>query len=151
MRKGQGKSVRPVTLTFDQAADAWWEAQATALSLNTQSAYRASLKCLRKVWGPRRLDYIKVNQVAEPIREMEADGRKGWTIKGCLTVAGRVFDYAGRRLDWRGNNPVSELDPSERPSNDEGEHINFTRDQLTGVIRQAAAKTKIIGPIEPQD
>ena len=144
-RKGRGEKVKPVRLSFDQAATAWWDAQASALSPNTRNAYGASLKRLRKAWGSRRLDNIDVNAVAELIRSMQDEGRKTWTIKGVLTVVGRVFDYSSRRLGWHGNNPVRELESSERPSDDQPERVNFTSDQLKAVLREAAAKTKIVG------
>ncbi|MEZ5076967.1 MAG: site-specific integrase [Solirubrobacterales bacterium] len=138
-RKGRGEKVRPVRVTFNEAADAWWEAQASALSLNTQNAYRASLNRLRKVWGDRKLDNIGPDTVAALVREMQAEGRRSWTIKGALTVVGRVFDYSARRLGWHGSNPVRELEASERPSDDQPERVNFSRDQLRAVLRAAAA------------
>jgi integrase len=144
-RKGRGEKVKPVKLSFDQGATAWWDAQASSLSPNTRNAYGASLKRLRKAWGSRRLDNIDVNAVAELIRGMEDEGRKAWTIKGVLTVVGRVFDYSSRRLGWHGTNPVRELESSERPSDDQPERVNFTSAQLKAVLREAAAKTKIVG------
>ncbi|HET7445821.1 MAG TPA: tyrosine-type recombinase/integrase [Solirubrobacterales bacterium] len=56
-----------------------------------------------------------------------------------MTVVGRVFDYSSRRLGWHGTNPVRELESSERPSDDQPERVNFSRDQLRGVLRAAAA------------
>ncbi len=138
-RKGRGEKVRPVRVTFNEAADAWWQAQASSLSPNTQNAYSASLKRLRKAWGERKLDNLDVNSVAALVRDMQAEGRRSWTIKGCLTVVGRVFDYSSRRLGWHGSNPVRELEASERPSDDQPERVNFSRDQLRAVLRAAAA------------
>lgn len=138
-RKGRGEKVRPVRVTFDEAADAWWEAQASSLSPNTQNAYRSSLKRLRSVWGARKLDDIGPDTVAALVREMQTEGRKAWTIKGALTVVGRIFDYSSRRLGWHGSNPVRELEASERPSDDQPERVNFSRSQLRAVLRAAAA------------
>lgn len=119
-RKGRGEKVRPnPRLRFGDAADKWWDGQAVKLRSATQSAYGASLKRLRARWDRARLDEITPANVADYITAMEGDGLKGWTLRGDMTVLGRVFDYATRHLGWAGTNPARGLDRSERPKSDE--------------------------------
>ena len=68
---------------------------------------------------------------------MQARGYKAWTIRGVLTVSGRVFDFAGRRLGWAGQNPVRQLDRSERPRSDQKERRVLTRKELAELIEAA--------------
>jgi integrase len=118
-KKGRGEIVQPnPRLRFGDAADAWWEAQAMKLRKSTQNAYGASLTHLRAEWGTTRLDAITASGVADFIGRLERAGYKGWTLRGHLTVLGRVFAYAIRYLDWHGANPVPTLDKSERPKSD---------------------------------
>src|SRR4051812_35458096 len=110
-RKARGEKVRPrPNLRFGEAADAWWTEKALKLRPNTINAYGASLKHLRERWGRTRLDDLGVSAVARFVSDMEARGYAGWTIKGALTVLGRIFDHAARHGGWHGSNPVRQLD-----------------------------------------
>ena len=75
-----------------------------------------------------------MSSVARFISEMEAKGYKGWTIKGALTVLGRIFDHASRHLGWAGQNPVRQLDRDERPKADEREKRILSADELGGLL-----------------
>jgi integrase len=134
-RKGRGEQVRPnPRLRFAEGADLWWEAKATKLRPATQSAYGASLKHLRQRWGNARLDDITVADVARFVSDMEAHGYAGWTIKGALTVLGRIFDHATRHHGWHGANPVRGLDRDERPRSDEREKRILSADELDKLL-----------------
>lgn len=134
-RRGRGERVRPSPkLTFGDAADKWWAAQAVKLRPATQSAYRASLKRVRAAWGRTRLDDITVGMVAAFVSDMERLGYRGWTIKGQLTVTSRVFSYAIRHLGWLGSSPVAQLDKGERPRSDQRDKRVLTSDELARLL-----------------
>lgn len=58
---------------------------------------------------------ITPGDVARYVSTKQAEGLKGWTIEGQMTVLGRIFDHAARHLGWHGTNPVRGLDRDERP------------------------------------
>lgn len=66
-------------------------------------------------------------------------GYKTWTIRGVLVPAGRIFDFARRRLGWAGTNPVRDLDRGERPAHEAKDRRILTRDELAKVIAAADA------------
>jgi len=122
-------------MTFNAAADAWWEARIVKLRPQTQATYASALKHLRTEFGRRRLTDITAADVARFISAQQrvqrgtrtrANGEKiavigyrGWTVKGHLTALSGVFRYAGRHLAFTGVNPVTQLDHVERPSLDD--------------------------------
>ena len=66
---------------------------------------------------------------------------KGWTIKGHLTVASAVFDFAARHLGLVGVNPVSLLDRVERlPSGDERAERILSGDELARLLGAVDAR-----------
>lgn len=67
------------------------------------------------------------------------EGYKAWSVRRALVIAGRVFDFARRRLNWAGSNPVRELDKSERPTHEGKERRILSRDELKAVIAAAAS------------
>lgn len=145
-RMGHGKRVVPApTLTFAQAAERWQQSQLATLRPATQAAYTSSLRThLLPRWGRRRLDSIDVDDVARLVSELHDAGRKAWTIRGNLTVAGRVFDFARRRLGWAGENPVRALDKSERPRSDQRERRVLTGDELERLLDAADDRHRTI-------
>lgn len=138
-RMGKGARVAPAPrLTFGEAVERWQEAQAASLRPATQATYSASLRThLLPRWERRRLDSIDVDDVARLIEDMRTVGRKAWTIRASLTVAGRVFDFARRRLGWAGQNPVRLLDRSERPRSDQRERRVLEGEELERLIGAA--------------
>jgi integrase len=106
-------------LRFDAAADVWWQARALKLRPATQSAYSACLIHLRATFARRRMTDITPSDVAAYVTAKQAEGLKGWTIKGRLTVLSSVYSYAARHLGLVGVNPCSLLDRVERPSSDD--------------------------------
>jgi len=121
-------------LTFNLAADRWWAAQAVALRPATQDAYRYGLAHLRRAFGNRRLDTLDVDDIARYVADKHTAGLRAWTVRGHLTVAGRVFEYAQRRLGWAGSNPVRRLDKRERPASDQAERRVLTGDELERLL-----------------
>lgn len=164
-RKGRGERVAPnPRVTFEVAAETWFTAQASNLRPATRDVYRSHLDThLLPVFGRRRLDSIDVDEIARLVARMSTgeyraeveqrmkggkrrrkpavtvadDGYRGWTIRGMLTVAGRVFEYAQRRMRWSGQNPVRLLDNGERPRSDQRERRILTRDELERLLTAA--------------
>lgn len=117
-RRARGEAVTAdPRLTFNDAADAWWEARVSRLRPGTQRAYAVGLKHLRAHFGTQRMARITPTDVAVYV---SAKGDlKGWTVKGHLTVLSAVFKYAIRHLGVTAPNPVGMLDRVERPSTDD--------------------------------
>ncbi len=146
-RMGRGERVAPSpTLTFGEAAERWRESQVEALRPATRAAYGAHLRThLLPRWERRRLDTLTVDDVARVIEEMRATGHaKAWTIRGVLVVAGRVFDFASRRLGWAGANPVRQLDRRERPAGDQAERRVLTGEELGRLIAAAPERVRLL-------
>ncbi len=155
-RMGRGERVAPrYDLTFADAAERYLAAQ-TALRPATVATYTTAINThLLPAWGRLRLDRIDVDAVARLVERMqtveyraEVDRRLGrpesrkvgyepWAIRGALVPAGRVFDFARRRLSWAGINPVRQLDRSERPRLRDRERRILSREELVRLIHAA--------------
>ncbi len=132
-------------LTFRAATEAWWDARAVRLRPSTQSAYGASRKHLLRHFGTQRMTTISASDVARYVARKQAEGRKGWTIKGDLTVLSSVFSYAVRHLGLTVQNPVSLLDRVERPSTaDQKEARVLTPSELQRLIAAVDARHRLI-------
>ena len=116
-RKGRGERVQPnPRLRFGEAADAWLVGQVAELRPATRAIYSNAIEThLRPRWGRRRLDTITVEDVAGLVRELREEGKAEWTIAGVVKAANRAFKFAKRCMNWHGQNPVLELEKSERP------------------------------------
>jgi hypothetical protein len=120
-RIGRGERIAPRhSLTFAEAAERCMEAQ-TALRPATVAAYASAINThLLPAWGKQRLDRIDVDAVARLVETMRTadyrnrvetrlrrrlSGKAGYeprAIRGVLVPAGRIFDFARRRLGWAG-------------------------------------------------
>jgi integrase len=116
-RKGKGERVQPnPRLRFDEAASGWLGGQVAELRPATRAIYGNAVdNHLLPRWGRRRLDSITVEDVAALVHELRAEGKAEWTISGILKAANRTFKFARRRMDWHGQNPVTEPERGERP------------------------------------
>jgi integrase len=81
---------------------------------------------------------------AKAKKKRPASGYRSWTIRGVLTPAGRVFDFARRRMDWAGTNPVRDLDRSERPQIGQRERRILSHEELGRVLGVATEPYKTI-------
>ena len=112
-RIGRGERVAPSKLTFADYADTWLDGQEGRLRPTTHALYETYVRVhVKPRLGRRRLQAITVNDVAALIGEMqkgvryiERDGRviretggayAAWTIRGVVTVLGRVMGSAAR-------------------------------------------------------
>jgi integrase len=138
-RMGKGQRVAPIhNLTFAVASERYLKSAESSLRPATVALYSSALRNhLVPVWGKRKLDAITVDDVARLIESMQKAGKKAWTIRGVLTVAGRTFDYSSRRLGWAGQNPVRALDRSERPRSDQRDRRILDSEELGKLIDAA--------------
>ena len=140
--------------------------QGATLRPATQAAYRTALDThLMPAWGRMRLDRIDVDTVAALVERMQTasyraelerrhglrrpegerqTGYSAWTIRGVLVPAGRIFDFARRRMDWAGTNPVRDLDRGERPRSQERERRILSRDELMALLDAAEEPYKTL-------
>lgn len=122
-------------LTFNMAADAWWEVRSPNVRPTTQATYTSSLKHLRRRFGRARLVDICPADVAEFVTAQHEVGFKGWTIRGQLTVLSAVYKHASRHLGFVGTNPIASLDRLERPGiGDERPKRVLTTDELRRLL-----------------
>lgn len=155
-RMGRGQRVTPrYDLTFAEAAERYMAAQVT-LRPATVATYSSALTThLLPAWGRLRLDRIDVDVVARLVERMQtgdyraeveqrlkrpASGKPGyrpWAVRGVLVPAGRIFDFARRRLGWAGTNPVRALDRAERPRLTPRDRRILSRDELARLIAVA--------------
>ena len=115
-RKGKGQAVQPnPRLRFGEAADRWLAEQVSELRPATQASYRNSVEVhLRPRWARTRLDAITVDDAARLVRELRAERKAEWTISTILRAASRIFQFARRRMNWHGENPLAGLENGER-------------------------------------
>ncbi len=142
--RGEDYATNP-RLGFTEASEAWWDAHHWRIRPATQNAYGAGLKHLRKHFGPQRLSRITPAEVAGYIAAKQAEGLKGWTIRGHLTVLGSVFNYAARYLGHREPNPVALLERRERPSiEDEKPKRILSSDELARLIEAVPVQHRLL-------
>ena len=145
-RMGRGERVAPIpNLTFGDVAERWEQSQAASLRPATRAAYGSSLRVhLLPAWRNRKLDSLTVDDVARLIESMQGRDYKAWTIRGVLTPAGRIFDFAIRRLGWAGQNPVRLLDRSERPASDSKSRRVLAGGELAALLEAAEDRYALI-------
>ena len=138
-RMGRGERVSPQPrLTFAQAAERYLESAAATLRPRTVESYGSQLRThLLPRWSGRRLDSLTVDDVARLVEDMRAEGKRAWTIRGALVVAGRVFEFARRRLGHAGENPVRSLERSERPASDQRDRRILDHGELSRLLGAA--------------
>lgn len=130
-------------LTFDAAADLWLEARVKHMRPGTQSAYKASLKHLRRHFGRQRMSSITPADVAGYVAGKK--DLKGWTVKGHLTVLSTLYRYAIRHLGLTTPNPVAMLDKMERPNTDDKKVARvLTPVELSGLIGAVSSRHRLI-------
>jgi integrase len=116
-RRGRGEVLsRDARLRFGDAADQWLNGPVLDLRASTQAGYQNAVDLhLRPRYGNHRLDGITADDLATMVREMRDHGKSEATILVVLGVAGRIYKFAARRLNWSGVSPTSLMLASERP------------------------------------
>lgn len=116
-RRGRGDTIAPDSrIRLGEAADLWLAGPVLDLGESTQAGYTNAVEQhLRPRFGGRRLDSISADDLASLVRELRALGKSEATIAVVLGVAGRIYKFAARRLNWTGTNPTTLMLSSERP------------------------------------
>jgi len=140
----RGERVAPSKATFSQFSDEWLEGQKPRLRPKTQELYGSYLRLhVKPRLGRLRLGEVTVDDVARLITEMERDGYAAWTIRGVLTVLGRVLGAAERRGLTAGN-PVRRLERGERPKVQRREFPSLDREAIGRLISSAPEKYRTL-------
>lgn len=138
-------------LTFNQAADAWRAERVVRLRPTTQAGYDYHLERLRGRFGKRRMTDITADDLARFVRDEQAQGRKGWTIKGSLTVFNGVHRHACRHLGLATENPSKLLDSVERPGTaDEKAKRVLTDDELARLLANVGDEYRLLFDLAAQ-
>ena len=116
-RRSRGEQVETNNrLRFSDVATKWLHGPVQDLRPRTEECYRNAVeRHLLPRFGARRLDRISPDDLAELVRAERDRGISESTIVIVVGVLNRIYRYAGRRLGWRGVNPVSLMLASERP------------------------------------
>jgi integrase len=108
-------------LTFEAAANLWWESKAPDLRPASVAIYSAHLRHLRRHFGKTRLTAIGSGSVVVWLARAKREGTAPRSLRKRLAILGAIFNYATRHLGHTGPNPVRALEASERPKLDESE------------------------------
>jgi len=140
-----GELVLTPSLTFAEVAARWladFEAKVAAgvRRERTLEIYRNQLqRHLLPRLGRRRLHLITTDELAELIKDLQAQGLAPWTVRGIMVPLGCVFGYAVRRGHLV-QNPLRRLEPDERPHPGPREQRVLTQDELRRLL--AACPTR---------
>jgi integrase len=126
-------------LRFGEAADRWLEGPVADLRESTRAGYQNAVNShLRPRFGTRRLDAVVADDLARLVRDMRAHGKSEATIAVAVSVVGRIYKFAARRLGWQGTNPIALMLASERPKVSLAKrHPIFTPEQIEETIAAA--------------
>ena len=121
---------------FADVAEEWF--RKLNVGERTRESYESHLRIhLLPRIGSRRIGTITVDDVADVIAELRAEGKAGWTQKGVLTTLSSVMKYAARR-GFIPFNPVSKLEKQERPKVRPREIRDLEQDEVTRVLTAVA-------------
>jgi integrase len=149
-RVNRGERVAPSRLTLAEYGERWITRQRSRLRPGTLERYEALLHLhLEPRLGRRQLHSLTVEDVADLIADLEAgnryvtrDGRTvkvtgkpyaAWTIRGCLTVLGRLLGSAVRE-GLIPENPVRRLERGERPRVERRQFPSLDREAISKLI-----------------
>jgi integrase len=90
--------------------------------------------------GRRGIDSIDTDDDARLIEELRRAGLSAWTIRGVLTVVGRVLGHAVRR-GWIAENATRNLERGERPTVERREMRILDRDEIVRLLDAASPST----------
>jgi integrase len=160
-RLHRGERVAPTKITFAELAETWLENQRGKLRPKTITLYDGYLQrhVLPRL-GRLRVIEITVDDVARLIGEMQRGiyyeqragrfvkrerktGYAAWTIRGVITVLGRVLGHAARR-GLIPENPVRKLERGERPRVARRDLRVLDRDEIGRLLDQAPHKYRTL-------
>ena len=155
-----GERVAPTRITLADYIDQWLERQKPRLRLRTHEVYSDWLRLnVKPRLGKRQLQSVTVDDVAGLIGSMakgerfvEKDGQlekvdgkpfAAWTIRGVVTVLGRVLGSATRD-GLIPANPVRRLEKGERPATMRREFPSLDRDGIGKLIAKTPERYRLI-------
>ena len=104
----------PSTATLREVGDEWLAAQAHLRPATVKWYSHALGAYIGPQLGRRKIGTVREDEIVGLIADMQRKGYAAWTVRGTLTVLGRVLGYAARR-GMIPDNPVRRLERSERP------------------------------------
>jgi integrase len=139
-----GERVAPSKLTVAAYSVEWLAAQEGRLRPRTRTVYETNLRLhVLPRLGRSRLVDVNVDDVARLVAELHADGLAPWTIRGTLTVLGRLLGTAKRR-GVIGSNPVRDLERGERPKVERREFPSLDREQVGRLVASTPTKYRTL-------
>jgi integrase len=143
-RVNKGEQVASSRVLFGVFADEWLISQETRLRPKTREWYGSCLRLhIKPRLGRLRVGEVTVDDVARLVVELEQEGKKPWTIRGVLTVLGRLFGSAERR-GLIAANPVRRLEKGERPKVERREFPSLDHEGVGRLIANAPAKYRTL-------
>lgn len=118
--------------------ETWLDSAKVSLRPRTVEHYRHAMagRVVSRL-GARRVGEIDRRDVARLIRDLQASGLAGWTIRGTLVPLGLFMAWAEDEGLRRGN-PVRDLRRRERPKVTKREHRNLTETDLWALVDAAS-------------
>jgi integrase len=139
-----GERVAPSRATLAEWAAEWLADQEPRLRPRTLEHYASSLRLhVLPRLGRRRLTEVTVDDVARLVAELQRGGYAAWTIRGLLTVLGRMLASAERR-GLIAANPVRKLERGERPKVERREFPVLDREAVARLVAAAPARYRLL-------
>lgn len=113
--------------------------RASTTALYRHNLGRPELRAIRA----RKVAAVSIDDLAKIVRQLEAKGLAGSTIRNVLVALSSVFTLAVRR-GWAPTNPVRGLTRSERPKTRKRPHRTLSADEIRAVLNNAGERRTLI-------
>ena len=138
----RGEVVRPSKVTFADFAEQW--ISGLDKRPRTIEAYRYALnRHLLPRFGRRKLSDITTDDVAQLVSAMSRAGYAAWTISGSLSTLSGMMRRAERK-GMIARNPVSGLEPNERPKIGSGEKRVLDEAEIRRLLETAGPTRTLV-------
>jgi integrase len=143
-RLGHGEQVRKTDETLGEYAERWLDQQRGRLRPTTIQWYEIAVrKHVVPALGRRKLQSIRIDDVADLVAQMRANGKSASTARGVLTPLGRIFATAVRR-GLIPSNPVRGLERAERPRGPSREMRILTANEIPKLIAACPERYRLL-------
>jgi len=141
---GHGEPVASSRVKLAEYADEWLAGQEGRLRPRTTAIYESHLRLhVLPRLGRRRLADVTTDDVARLIADLDREGFAPWTVRGVVTVLGRVLGNAERR-GMIASNPVRRLERRERPQVERREFPTLDHEAVGRLIAGTPAKYRTL-------
>jgi integrase len=131
-------------VTLSEYAAEWLPTLEGRLRPATVRSYRDHLRLhVEPKLGRRRLSSVSVDDVASLVADLQRSGKAAWTIRGVLTVVGRLMGSAARR-GLVAQNPVAQLERSERPRVERTQFPLLDREAVGRLIASTPGRYRVL-------